>query len=211
MPSRTLTDCTSTDCVHLDPQHSSGPLLKSIAKHLVDYSNEGLRTLMMAKKNISEGAAKTWLKKFEAAAVSMNDRKKKLSACAEEIEKDMTIVGASAIEDRLQAGVPDTIATLAEAGIKLWVLTGDKLETAINIGYSAKLLRSDMDIVKCDVKRAKQIADEVSVGGARGMGWGGDRRAEWKRASVLCRAILESGYMSCRLPVCCAVFLPSHS
>ena len=117
---------------------------------------------MMAKKVISDGTAKAWLKKFEAAAVSMTDRKKKLSACAEEIEKDMTIVGASAIEDRLQAGVPDTIATLAEAGIKLWVLTGDKLETAINIGYSAKLLRSDMDIVKCDVKRANEIATEVS-------------------------------------------------
>lgn len=116
---------------------------------------------MMAKKVISEGSAKSWLKKFETAAVSMTNRKKMLSACAEEIEKDMTIVGASAIEDRLQAGVPETIATLAEAGIKLWVLTGDKLETAINIGYSAKLLRSDMDIVKCDVKKAQDEAAEV--------------------------------------------------
>ena len=53
-----------------------------------------------------------------------------LERAAEEIEKEMTLVGATAIEDKLQEGVPDTIATLARAGIKIWVRTGDKQETA---------------------------------------------------------------------------------
>lgn len=53
---------------------------------------------------------------------------------AEEIESDMELVGATAIEDKLQLGVPDTIALLARGGIKIWMLTGDKLETAENIG-----------------------------------------------------------------------------
>ncbi|PFX30906.1 putative phospholipid-transporting ATPase ID [Stylophora pistillata] len=62
----------------------------------------------------------------------------------EEIEQNLTLIGATAIEDKLQDDVPDTIATLAEANIKIWVLTGDKVETAINIGYSCHLLTDDM-------------------------------------------------------------------
>lgn len=48
---------------------------------------------------------------------------------------DLDVVGATAIEDKLQDDVPATIADLGKAGVKLWVLTGDKMETAINIGY----------------------------------------------------------------------------
>ena len=53
---------------------------------------------------------------------------------AEQIEKDLILLGATAIEDKLQQGVPDTIQVLLDAGIKIWILTGDKQETAINIG-----------------------------------------------------------------------------
>merc|ERR1711937_106122 len=61
--------------------------------------------------------------------------------------KDLVIVGATAIEDKLQDGVPQCIADLREASIKLWVLTGDKLETAINIGYSSRVLSQDMALI----------------------------------------------------------------
>lgn len=54
---------------------------------------------------------------------------------AELIEKDLILIGCTAIEDKLQEGVPTCIETLARAGIKIWMLTGDKMETAINIGY----------------------------------------------------------------------------
>lgn len=66
------------------------------------------------------------------------------------IEKDMILLGATAIEDKLQDGVPDTIHTLQQANIKVWVLTGDRQETAINIGYSCKLLTEDMDLFICN-------------------------------------------------------------
>lgn len=56
------------------------------------------------------------------------------------LEKDFEIVGSTAIEDRLQEGVSEAIKHIREAGIKLWVLTGDKIETAINIGYSSGLI-----------------------------------------------------------------------
>ena len=61
-----------------------------------------------------------------------------------QIEKDLVLLGATAIEDKLQDGVPQTIANLRKTGIKIWVLTGDKQETAINIGYSCQLLSDEL-------------------------------------------------------------------
>jgi len=63
----------------------------------------------------------------------------------EKIEVDLKLLGSTAIEDKLQDEVGETIFRLKEAGIKVWVLTGDKVETAINIGYACKLLNDDMD------------------------------------------------------------------
>jgi phospholipid-translocating ATPase len=76
--------------------------------------------------------------------VALENREQLLDAIYEEIETDMTLLGATAIEDKLQDGVPETIANLAAANIKIWVLTGDKQETAINIGYSCRLLTENM-------------------------------------------------------------------
>jgi phospholipid-transporting ATPase len=64
------------------------------------------------------------------------------------LEQDLELVGATAIEDKLQDGVPNTIHQLTLAGIKVWMLTGDKLETAQNIGLSCRLLQPDMNVVK---------------------------------------------------------------
>lgn len=66
----------------------------------------------------------------------MENREEKVMGTFVEIEKDLNLLGATAIEDKLQDGVPEAIARLAEADINIWVLTGDKQETAINIGYS---------------------------------------------------------------------------
>ena len=57
------------------------------------------------------------------------------------------VSGATGIEDRLQEGVPEAIDSLKEAGIKVWVLTGDKQETAINVGYSSHLIDGSMDVI----------------------------------------------------------------
>eukprot|EP00501_MAST-03F_sp_TOSAG23-6_P001510 GSMAST32.ASY1.ANO1.1571.1 assembled CDS len=93
----------------------------------------------MAQKEVSE-------KKYNAA----------LTATAAEIEVNMHIVGASAIEDKLQDGIAPCIASLHEAEIKLWVLTGDKMETAINIGKSTEVLQSGMRIIPFDMPESLQ-------------------------------------------------------
>ncbi|KAL8151902.1 hypothetical protein V2J09_021710 [Rumex salicifolius] len=61
---------------------------------------------------------------------------------AEHIERDLILIGST--EDKLQEGVPTCIETLSRAGIKIWVLTGDKMETAINIAYACNLINNDM-------------------------------------------------------------------
>uniref|UniRef100_A0A8C2C5J2 Phospholipid-transporting ATPase n=1 Tax=Cyprinus carpio TaxID=7962 RepID=A0A8C2C5J2_CYPCA len=113
-----------------------------------------LRTLCLCYKDISQAEFDAWSQKHQAASVSMGNRDEALDLVYEEIEKNLLLIGATAIEDKLQDGVPETIAKLAKADIKIWVLTGDKKETAENIGFSCQLLTEDMKIhygedVKC--------------------------------------------------------------
>jgi phospholipid-transporting ATPase len=74
----------------------------------------------------------------------MVDRAAKVDEVSEQVERDLLLLGCTAIEDKLQEGVPQCIRTLADAGIRLWVLTGDKMETAINIGYACSLITDSM-------------------------------------------------------------------
>lgn len=139
-------------------------LRKTTAEHLEIFANEGLRTLCIAYRDLSEEEYRAWSKEHDLAAAALTDREEKLEQVASEIEQNLMLIGGTAIEDRLQDGVPDTISLLADAGIKLWVLTGDKVETAINIGYSCNLLSNDMELLVFNVpgdqlERASQELD----------------------------------------------------
>ena len=79
----------------------------------------------------TENEYEEWSVRYNEATVALEDREEKIAAVSDEIEHDLRLLGATAIEDRLQDGVPETIADLKVAGIKVWVATGDKLETAI--------------------------------------------------------------------------------
>lgn len=115
--------------------------------HLEDYATDGLRTLCLAYREISEQEYRQWAAIYDQAAATINGRGDALDQAAELIEKDLFLLGATAIEDKLQDGVPDTIHTLQMAGIKVWVLTGDRQETAINIGMSCRLISESMNLV----------------------------------------------------------------
>ncbi|XP_055285267.1 phospholipid-transporting ATPase VB isoform X1 [Moschus berezovskii] len=109
-------------------------------RHLDLYARDGLRTLCIAKKVLSEEDFRRWASFRREAEASLNNRDELLMETAQHLENQLTLLGATGIEDRLQEGVPDTIAALREAGIQLWVLTGDKQETAVNIAYACRLL-----------------------------------------------------------------------
>ena len=80
----------------------------------------------------------------------MDDRETKIETVSDELERDLRLLGATAIEDRLQDGVPETIADLKRAGIKVWVATGDKLETAIGIALSRCFESTSLTLTLCN-------------------------------------------------------------
>ncbi|CAG2170707.1 unnamed protein product, partial [Oppiella nova] len=137
--------CKGADSVIFERMDASCAQIKlNTVDHLNRFAGEGLRTLCLAKKELDSHYYDQWKERLHTASTSMVDREEKVDAVYEEIEQNLVLIGATAIEDKLQDGVPQCIANLAAAGIKLWVLTGDKQETAINIGYSCQLLTDDM-------------------------------------------------------------------
>ncbi|ODV81057.1 phospholipid-translocating P-type ATPase [Suhomyces tanzawaensis NRRL Y-17324] len=132
----------------LDGSANSNEVVHKTALHLEDYAKEGLRTLCIAQRELDPKVYHDWSRRYKDAHASIDDsRDEIIERLAEEIETDLILLGGTAIEDRLQAGVPDSIAILGEAGIKLWVLTGDRIETAINIGFSCNLLENNMKLL----------------------------------------------------------------
>ncbi|KAJ4807045.1 Phospholipid-transporting ATPase [Rhynchospora pubera] len=123
----------------LDPE-----VIRLTESHLHSYSSLGLRTLVIGMRNLSQEDFDEWQSAYEHASTAVFGRGNLLRAVASQIESNVSILGASGIEDKLQKGVPEAIESLRQAGIRVWVLTGDKQETAISIGYSCKLLSNDM-------------------------------------------------------------------
>ncbi|XP_075885168.1 phospholipid-transporting ATPase ID-like [Nelusetta ayraudi] len=138
--------CKGADTIIFERLHPSCQQLKKVTtRHLNEYAGDGLRTLALAYKDLDEDYMVEWRRRHHEASISMEEREEKLDKLYEEIESDLLLLGATAVEDKLQDGVPQTIEQLAKADIKIWVLTGDKQETAENIGYSCNMLRDEMD------------------------------------------------------------------
>ena len=89
------------------------------------------------------------------------NKDEKVEAVQSEIESGMLLVGSTAIEDKLQENVKDTIEAFKETGIKVWVLTGDKVQTAVNIGYSCGLLNNDMEQYVVDTGDYVEIKNKL--------------------------------------------------
>lgn len=110
-------------------------------QHINDFATEGLRTLLYGFRYLGEQEYTSWKKMYSDASTSLVDRQILIERAADTIERDLELAGATAIEDKLQRGVPEAIDKLRRANIKMWMLTGDKRETAINIGHSCRLIK----------------------------------------------------------------------
>ena len=117
-----------------------------IDESLGNMSREGLRTLVVAKKNLSKEEYETFEKHYNIAKSKTVDRPKEIAAAISTLEKEMELVCVTGVEDTLQEDVKVTLETLRNAGIKMWMLTGDKLETAICIAKSSKLVATQQEI-----------------------------------------------------------------
>ncbi|CAO1629582.1 unnamed protein product [Parajaminaea phylloscopi] len=175
----------------LRKDHSEA-LKDATQRDLEDFANAGLRTLCIAYRYLEEREYADWARVYDTAAASTSDREDKIDDACELIEHDLTLLGATALEDKLQEGVPEAIAQLHDAGLKLWVLTGDKMQTAIEIGFSCNLLNPDTEImiITADHEAGTQsqieaACNKIAAAGRPVMVEQPSRRAGRKRKSTL--------------------------
>ncbi|KAF8160853.1 calcium transporting ATPase [Crassisporium funariophilum] len=204
------------DTVILERLSKNQHYTETTLTHLEDYATEGLRTLCLAFRDIPEQEYQQWAAIYNQAAATINGRGDALDQAAELIEKDLFMLGATAIEDKLQDGVPDTIHTLQMAGIKVWVLTGDRQETAINIGMSCRLISESMNMVIVNeenahdtqeflTKRLSAIKNQRSSGELEDLALIIDGKSlGFALEKELSKTFLELAIM-CKAVICCRV------
>uniref|UniRef100_A0A5K3EMS4 Phospholipid-transporting ATPase n=1 Tax=Mesocestoides corti TaxID=53468 RepID=A0A5K3EMS4_MESCO len=148
---------------------------KETLSHMDEFARIGLRTLCIAFRRLDRSFYEQWAAKYYKASIAITDRSELLDETYEMIEQDLDLVGATAIEDKLQDEVPQTIANMLAAGISVWVLTGDKQETAINIGLSCRLINpeqtqliingTNLDVIRDQLfECSSQLKNEIAVG-----------------------------------------------
>jgi len=149
----------------LAPGEEQTDLYFKTIEHLETFARTGLRTLCLAVVTIPQQDYQEWAEKWQQASTSGNstaEREKNIEDVATLIERDLKLLGATAIEDRLQDEVPETIEKMLLANIHVWVLTGDKQETAINIGKSCRLLQEGMDLIILNADSLEESKKEIS-------------------------------------------------
>ncbi|CAB3364729.1 Hypothetical predicted protein [Cloeon dipterum] len=144
------------------PLCTSGPIEKTL-DHVGDFAVLGLRTLVIARRAVSKEEWNSLNKSLQDARQMVGEnRVAAVRAANEAIEQNLELIGATGVEDRLQPGVSETLESLGMAGIKVWVLTGDKVETAINVSLSCKHLKPDtVQLMLVEQKSSKHCIDEL--------------------------------------------------
>lgn len=184
---------------------SNNNIWHATQSHLNEYSSQGLRTLVVASRDLSGAEHEEWQSRYEEASTSLTDRATKLRQTAALIESNLKLLGATGIEDKLQEGVPEAIEALRQAGIKVWVLTGDKQETAISIGLSCKLLSGDMQQIiingTSEVECRNLLADAKAKYGVKSSS-GGCRNQKHKTNAGHGDLDIPNGSKSLSFPKC---------
>ncbi|PAV78498.1 hypothetical protein WR25_09553 [Diploscapter pachys] len=156
--------CKGADTMIMSRLATTPPkVIKRSKSHLSAFASEGYRTLCFGAREIRKSEYGSWKKRYDEAMLAQGSTKKELlNDCAEQIEKNFELIGISAIEDRLQDGVIETIEKIQMAGIRVWVLTGDKLETAMNIGSSCKLLSPKVPTLLLETQDAVSTTQKIN-------------------------------------------------
>ena len=152
-----------------------------VVRHLSRFASHGLRTLVFASKPVDLHALQPWLRRYNEARCAVRDRDGQLDAAFSTLLEGMHLLGATALEDKLQDGVPETLRALQRAGIQTAMATGDKMETAVKIGFNCGLLRSATTELFTLPERTA-VAAALARGGGSG-GTGGEGKHEQQRVS----------------------------
>lgn len=193
-----------------------GEVMNRTEKAINDMSITGLRTLMFAYRELTTQEFTDWEPGWKRSLASIAGRKEAVAKSMELMETNLTLVGVSGVEDRLQEAVPETLQKLHRAKIKVWVLTGDKMETAVNIGFSCCLLASNTKLLQLShsdgidhlVREFKGRLEGIEVVEK------GPQNAAIVIEAIALRAILEDEGLQelflqaakqCRTVICCRV------
>lgn len=128
-----------------------------------DFAALGLRTLVFASRDLENSELDDWLNKYREAEASLQNRDELVFQCAAQVEDELHYIGISGVEDRLQSEVPQTIEWIRKAGIKLWVLTGDKLETAVAIGKTSGVITPTSEMLIVSTTYENEIQKKLDV------------------------------------------------
>ena len=152
--------CKGADSI-LRPRLINSNIMNNTWQHLEKYATEGLRTLIIGYKEIKDSEFKAWKSLYDDAHLDLRLKDQKMAELEDQLENSFILLGATAIEDKLQPNVPNTIEFIKQIGIKLWVLTGDKIETAINISFSCGLLTDEVIRIPIQSHKTNQIKQEM--------------------------------------------------
>lgn len=141
-----------------DPERQ--PYLEATQLALDEFSKVGLRTLVLAIRILTKDQFLSIEDEYNEAVKSVS-RKQKLKSLAQRVEKDLVLLGCTAIEDNLQEKVPESIKRFLEANIKVWMITGDKFETAENIAACAGLTDSDTFIYRLRHDKTEEFPKRI--------------------------------------------------
>ncbi|PWO21460.1 FabG, Dehydrogenase [Pyrenophora tritici-repentis] len=138
-------------------------VIERCLQHINEFATEGLRTLLYGYRFMTEEEYQSWKRLYLDATTSLVDRTRLIEEAGDKIEQGLDLCAATAIEDKLQQGVPEAIDKLRRAKIKMWMLTGDKRETAINIGYSCRLIKEYSTVTILDHEASDLIQPITSA------------------------------------------------
>lgn len=138
-PDRVLVLCKGADDAILQ-RLQAGEDSRGVVQAVEGFAKDGLRTLVFAKREMNTATWRAWQQE-------LMEQRRPASDLEAELESNLCLVGVSGVEDRLAEGVPESIACLQEAGMRVWILTGDRMETALNVAVSCRLHRAEQQIV----------------------------------------------------------------
>ncbi|XP_051549616.1 phospholipid-transporting ATPase IC isoform X1 [Myxocyprinus asiaticus] len=175
------------DIVILERLQKNCPLQGSTESALEVFAQSCLRTLCVAVRSVPEDLWTNWNRALNQASTATGNQETVLEEIYDQMETDLTLLGVTAIEDRLQEGVPETIATLRRAGVKVWVLTGDKTETAVNVGYACRLMDPDTTLIQGEELRQllESPTPDVCVISKEPEVWITDKRAAKNKSALV--------------------------
>ena len=140
--------------------NTDAELVSRTDSDLHTFAKSGLRTLVLASKVIPEETYNDWDVRYQEASRMFEGRDAAMDELGNEIENDLELIGVTAIEDKLQDGVPEAIKTLLDANIRVWMITGDKQETAVNIAVSCDLVQNPDDVMMVNVDEKSEDASQ---------------------------------------------------